>query len=230
MYARKQVLSHFLMALHLAVMDISVQSQIGSPAVGSDRASRRNRLSNEPVQARTGRVGDGSQANAPDASSILLSGDDNQSFFLRPSADCAGVLATPVALIHLDDTIQLVTSRAHHSPAQLMQHRPCRLIAAQAQDALQAQRANAILLAGDLPHGAEPYRQRHVAVLQDGSRGDGHLIPAMLAKPPISPYRPRLGRCAPWTDPATGPARAARYSTQASSRQKRRSNSSNVLG
>ena len=56
MYPRKEMLSLFLMALYLAVMNISFQPKIASPAVGSDRASRRNRLSNELVQARAGRV------------------------------------------------------------------------------------------------------------------------------------------------------------------------------
>jgi hypothetical protein len=56
MDARKQMLSLFLMALYLAVMNVSFQPQIASATVGPDRASRRNRLSNEAVQARAGRV------------------------------------------------------------------------------------------------------------------------------------------------------------------------------
>jgi hypothetical protein len=40
MDARKQMLSLFLMALYLAVMNVSLQSQIGLPAIGSDRAPR----------------------------------------------------------------------------------------------------------------------------------------------------------------------------------------------
>src|ERR1039458_2841386 len=117
----------FLMALYLAVMNVSLQSQIGFPAIGSDRASRRNRLSNEPVQARAGRVWNHAQTNASDALSILCGGDDNQSLFLRPSAYCAGFLSSPVSLVHLDNAIQSVAARANHGPAQLMQHRPGRL-------------------------------------------------------------------------------------------------------
>jgi len=56
MDARKQMLSLLLTAQYLAVMNVSLQPQIASPAVSSDRASRRNRLSNELVQARAGRV------------------------------------------------------------------------------------------------------------------------------------------------------------------------------
>ena len=37
-------------------------------------------------------------------------------------------------------------------------------------------------MAGDLPHGAEPNRQRQVAVLKNGSRRDRHLITAVVAE------------------------------------------------
>src|SRR5580704_8644466 len=103
----------------------------------------------------------------------------------RPPADCASLLPTPVSLVHLDDAIQPVPTRTNHSPAQFMQHRPGGLIAAQAENTLQAQSTDAILLAGDLPHGAEPDRQGQVTVLKNGSRGDRHLMPAIAAKPPI---------------------------------------------
>src|ERR1039457_49280 len=105
----------FLTALYLAIMNVSFQSQIGFPAVGSDRASRRNRLSNEPVQPRAGRVRYRTQADAPDALSLC------------PSADCAGFFSAPVGLVHLDNAIQPVAAGANHGPTQLMQHRPGRL-------------------------------------------------------------------------------------------------------
>jgi hypothetical protein len=67
MHTRKQVFSILLMALYLAVMDISVQSQIAAPAIASDRASRLDSLSNKPVQAGAGCVRDGVQTDAPNA-------------------------------------------------------------------------------------------------------------------------------------------------------------------
>src|ERR1039458_5754313 len=118
------MLSVFLMALHLAVMNVSFQPQIASPAVGPDRASRRNRLSNKTVQARAGRIRYRTQTNASDALS------------LRPPADCAGFLSSPVGLVHLDNAIQPVAAGSNHGAAQFMQHRPGRLIAAQAENTL----------------------------------------------------------------------------------------------
>jgi len=94
------MLSLFLMALHLAVMNVSFQPQIASPTVGPDCASRRNRLSNEPVQARAGCVRYRTQTDATDAHSNLFGGDDNQSPFLRPSTDCAGFLSCTSPKLH----------------------------------------------------------------------------------------------------------------------------------
>jgi len=72
MRARKQVFLLRLMALHLAIMDVTIQSSIGRPAIGSDRAARRNGLSNEPVQAGFGDIRDRAQTDAADAISILF--------------------------------------------------------------------------------------------------------------------------------------------------------------
>src|SRR5271157_12924 len=194
-----------LMALYLAVMDISVQSHVGGQAIGSDRASRSDGLSDEPVQSGLGQVRDRTQADAANAFSIFLGGDDNHSLDLRPPANCASLLSTPVSLVYLDDAIQPFPTRSNHGPAQFMQHRPSGLIAAQPENTLQAQSTDAILLAGDLPHGAEPDRQGQVTVLKNGSRGDRHLIPAIAAKPPIPPNRPSIGSRAPRTHPSPGP-------------------------
>ena len=78
MGSRKQVFSILLMPLYLAVVDISVQSQIGGQTVGSDCASWRNGLSDEPVQAGLGHIWDRTQTDTANAFSIFLGGDDNQ--------------------------------------------------------------------------------------------------------------------------------------------------------
>jgi hypothetical protein len=93
-------------------------------------------------------------------------------------------------------------------------HSPGRLVTASAENPLQTPGAHAVLLAGDLPHGAEPDRQRYVTVLKDGPCGDRHLIPAMAAKPTRPPNRPGIGSSASWADTyPPGQRNAARYST-----------------
>jgi hypothetical protein len=58
MNSRQHVLGVPLMALDLAVIDIPVQPHVGGPAVGPDRACRRNGLSDEPMEGRLGQVRD----------------------------------------------------------------------------------------------------------------------------------------------------------------------------
>src|SRR5260370_8261666 len=86
-----------------------------------------------------------------------------------------------------------------------MQHRPSGLVAAKTQNTLQAQSADAVLLARDLPHGSEPDRQRQMAVLKDGARRDRHLIAALVASPTITPNQTPLSSPAPRTQPSAGP-------------------------
>lgn len=96
MSAWKQVLLFRLLHLHLAVMDVAMQSHIGMPAVGSNHAPWRNNLPNEPVKAGSGDVWDGAQTDAADAISILLGDDDDASLQLCFPPYCAGFLSSPV--------------------------------------------------------------------------------------------------------------------------------------
>src|ERR1022692_718014 len=205
MDARKQVLSRLLTALYLAVVNIFVHSKVCRKASCPHCASRHNGLSNESVQRCFGHIRYRAQTNTANTLSIFLRSDDEQGLEFRPPADCARFLPAPVGLVHLDDAIQPVTARANHGTSQLMQHCPSGLVTAQTEDALQTQSANASLLAGNLPHGAEPDRQGQVAVLKNGPRRDRHLIPALAAKPPIPPNRPSIGSRAPRTHPSPGP-------------------------
>lgn len=109
----------FLMALYLAVMNTSLQSPIGSPSVYPDRVSWRNRLPNEPVQARTGHAWNLAQTNVPDALSIIFCGESNPSIILRPYADCAGLLSAPVGLVHPHNATHPVVAAANHGPRNL---------------------------------------------------------------------------------------------------------------
>jgi len=56
------------------------------------------------VQSGLGQAWDRTQADAANAFfSVFLGGDDNQSLDLRPPADCASLLPTPVSLVYVDD-------------------------------------------------------------------------------------------------------------------------------
>src|SRR5208337_40511 len=133
---REQVFSLRLAALNLAVVDISAQPQVGGQTVGSDCAARLDGLGDEPVQTGPGQIRDAAQTDSTNAFPIFLGSDDNQGFLLRPSANCACFLATPVRLVHFYDAIQSIATRANHRPTQFVQHRPSGLVAAQAQNTL----------------------------------------------------------------------------------------------
>jgi hypothetical protein len=56
------------------------------------------------------------------------------------------------------------------------------------------------------PHGAKPDREGQMTVLENGSCGDRHFIPAVIAKPAIPSNRPGICASAPWTHPTARPA------------------------
>ncbi len=122
-----------------------------------------------------------------------------------PSASSPRFFAAPVRLVHLHDATQPVAPRPHHRASQFVQQRPGRLVAAQSQDTLQAQRADAVLLAGHLPHGPEPHRQWQLAVLEDGPRHHRRFPPAVSAPPQIAAVPQALTLPAPGTGNPLGP-------------------------
>src|SRR5271165_2995307 len=111
---REQMFSLRLAALNLAVVDISAQPQVGGQTVGSDGAARFDGLGDEPVQTGPGQIRDAAQTDSTHAFPILLGSDDNQGLFLRPSANYACFLATPVRLVHFHDAMQSIAPRANH--------------------------------------------------------------------------------------------------------------------
>lgn len=106
MDARKQVFSGLLMPLNLAIVNVSLHSEVGGKAVGSNRASRHNGLSDESMESGPGRIRDTAQANAANALSIFFGGDGDQGLEFGPPAVCARFLAAPVGLVHLNDAIK----------------------------------------------------------------------------------------------------------------------------
>ncbi len=93
---------------------------------------------------------------------------------------CSLLLSSPVA------------AWPDHGPPQLAQDRPSRFVAAQTQNTLQSQGADAALLIGDEPHRSKQTLQGQVAVQEDGAGNDRYFVPATAAEPAISPNLPSL--------------------------------------
>ena len=146
----------------------------------------------EGEQAVRGHVLDASQADAADAATALLGRHRNNSLGLGLPAPFALFGATDVGFIDLDAAGEAIAARPDHRPTQLVEPGPGRLVAAQPEHPLQAQGADAVLLAGDEPHRQEPHPQRLACVLKHRA-GRQRCAPTTTPAPqqPIR-HRPRL--------------------------------------
>lgn len=83
--------------------------------------------------------------------------------------------------ISFHNALQPIPPRANHRPAQLVQPVPRGVVAAQAQQPLQAQCAGPVFLVGHMPHRLEPKPQSQIGVREQRSRSDRGLMLAAAA-------------------------------------------------
>ena len=138
---------------------------------------------------------DATQATPAD----LLNCHGNQHLIQLTPAPRAGLRCTPMGLVHLDVARQPVPARPNHRSAELVQPRPRRLVAPQAQGSLQPQGAHPTLLVGDPPHRPKPRRQR-------GSGGPEESSPPSPRSGGRSPRTATTaaGRATPWSRHTAG--------------------------
>ena|SRR5208282_3662111 len=208
MHSRQKMFAFGLPTLHLSVVDVARHLPIGVQAIGSHRTAEVDALSNETVQSGSGKIGNTTQADTPDAFPILFGRNHNQGFLLRQPTGNALFLTTPVGFVYLDDSSQPISTGTYHRSPQLMQHGPGRFVAAKPQDSLQPQGTHSILLTGDVPHCPKPSGKRQMAVLKDRSCRNRHLVSAASAQPEPSLHRPRRFAGAAWANKSFGPAKA----------------------
>src|SRR5271165_2010892 len=170
------------------------QPGIPTPAVGVDRSARHRGGLNEGQQACARHVLDAAKTNPADAIAILFGGDRDNGLGLGLPAALASFHTADIGLVHLYRAAERVPSGADHRPAQLVQPGPGRLVAAEAENTLQPQSADAVLLVGDIPHRHEPHSQRLSGVLKDcpGRQRRLPLAPLAVQQPPRR--HPRLAR------------------------------------
>jgi hypothetical protein len=102
--------------------------------------------------------------------------------------------------VYLDLSSQTLSPRPDHRAPKLVQPRPRRLVAPQAQLPLEALRRDPRVLAGHQEHRLEPQPQRPSGPMEDSARGHRGLVPAAGAfeeTTPGQPPRPTLAT--PWT-------------------------------
>src|SRR3989442_414655 len=91
-------------------------------------------------------------------------------FFAARPAVLAGRDAAEVALVDLYFTGELVAAGRDHRPPELVQPGPGGLVRAERERVLQAERADAVFLVGDVPGGREPERKRPGRASEDRPR------------------------------------------------------------
>ena len=181
----------------LAAPDVRVaelfQSAVSLPAVGHNCRARFNVIGHEPVQRRRRSVGE--RRDPAPAHTFRFPNLDSytgQDLFARsPAAAQARLHTADVRFIHLHHPAQPVPAWTHQHRTQPMQHRPCRLVGTDLQRALQAQRGNPILAAGEQPAGVEPNRQRRSRAVENCACGHRVAVPAPGAHQPTVAQAPR---------------------------------------
>jgi len=99
-------------------------------------------------------------------------------------ADLAIEAALTIGMVfHLDPSGQPIPAGPHHRASDLVEPGPGRAITTQSQDALQTQRAGAVLLTDDPPDRSEPEGQRCTRALEDRPRRHRCLASAPRAHP-----------------------------------------------
>src|SRR5208337_2625406 len=150
------------------------------------------------------------KTNPADAIAILFGGDRDNGLGLGLPAALASFHTADIGLVHLYRATERVPSGADHRPAQLVQPGPGRLVAAEAENTLQPQSADAVLLVGDVPHRHEPGSQRLAGVLKDRPGGQRRLPLATTAVQQPPRRRPRFtGPPATRADEPAWPAQAS---------------------
>ena len=157
-----------------------------------------------------GHVLDPVEANAADALAVLLGCDRNDGLALDLSAPFVLFRAADVGFVDLDRAAECVATRPNHGAAQLVQPGPGRLVAAEPEHPLQPERADAVLLAGNEPHGHEPGSERLARALENGAGGERRARVTAAAAQQIVRHRPRLvAHTAMRADEALRPAQAS---------------------
>jgi hypothetical protein len=80
--ARQQVFAFRLIPLHLSIMNIADQIEIGWQPIRSHDAARLNGLSNKIIQGGPRQIGNAMKAYAPDAIPIFFNGYGDQGFIV----------------------------------------------------------------------------------------------------------------------------------------------------
>src|SRR5918996_752352 len=174
---------------------------VALPGVGDDTRPGCDHAADEPGQGAARRIGHDLKPDAARGAAADLDSADHQHLVEQlAAAPQSNLRPADVGFVDLHVVLQGFAIRAHHGPAQLMEHHPGHLVAGNAELALQLERRQPGRMRGDEARGPEPEGQRCARTMQHRPPGDGGLMPTGLALPEPSPRElKRLGVLAAWT-------------------------------
>lgn len=195
MNARQDFVSLFVPSAdgrHAMLVTCGGEARIAFLPVGVNGRARLYGLSKDGQQAFGGDILDAFPSNAPDRSTVFFRRDHDDGLVLDLATPLTLFRAANIGFIDFNLTGKSITTRSYHGPAQLVQPRPSRFVATQAQCALQTQGAHAILLAGDKPHREKPRAQRLAGVLEHSTGRQRRAAVASPASKHAARRHPRL--------------------------------------
>src|SRR5437870_7892388 len=175
----------------LTSVAFAVEGEVAQPTIRMHNTARLNRLLHEGHQTVRRSVRNATHANASDPPAFRLRRHHNQGLALRFAAPHTLFRSPHGSLVDLDSSRQSIPARSHHRPPQFVQPTPRGLVTAQPQHALQAEGADAILLAGHPPQSVEPHLQRGARVLKNRPRSQRSLVRAVRTLPERRTQPPR---------------------------------------
>ena len=164
---------------HLVLVPATAQPLVTFPSVRDHRGSRFDGALHERQKTLGGGVRHRTQTDASDAFPLRLRGDHYQDLVSQVSTVPPGFHPTSVRFIHLDVPDQSVPVRPDHGAPEFLQAGPSGLVVPKVQQTLQTKHADAVLLIGDQPDGAEPSPKRKMTSMDDRPGRHRDLVSAV---------------------------------------------------
>src|ERR1700674_1864377 len=143
-----------------------LQIRITTPSVGAHDGTGGDGFLDKGKEAVPRDVDDAPETNAADAASILLGRHSDDGLGFCFAALRSLFRTADIGFVDLDSPGEAFPPRPANRPAQLVEPSPGRFIASQSEHPLQAQGADAVLLACHKPHRKEPHPQRLTCALE----------------------------------------------------------------
>ena len=163
---------------------------VTSPSVGMDLCSRHHVCRHESVKTGRGDVRNNGHSDSagPTTSDFRAYGHNRFSFRTTPPDLFANT--SEISFVDFNTAGQLLSTRAHHGPAQFMKPTPCRMVTTQPQNPLHTKRAGTVLLTRDEPYRQNPCTKGFVRSVKQ-SPGSNRSLPLTLStKIKLPPHQP----------------------------------------